>query len=50
MQTSLIGLEARSGARLLGRALRKQGHAVDRSSVREALWDRNWPLGPTGWF
>jgi transposase len=28
MQTSLIGLEARSGAGLPGRALRKQGHAV----------------------
>jgi transposase len=28
MQTSLIGLEACSGARFLGRALRKQGHDV----------------------
>ena len=28
MQTSLIGLEACSGAHFLGRALRKQGHDV----------------------
>jgi hypothetical protein len=28
MQTSLFGLEARWGARLLGRALPKQGHDV----------------------
>src|SRR6202050_4610609 len=28
MQTSLIGLEACSGAQFLGRALRKEGHAV----------------------
>jgi len=43
VQTSLIGLEARSG----GPCLRQAGPccAVDRSSVREALWDRNWPLG-----
>ncbi len=39
MQTSLIGLEACSGAHFLGRALRQQGHDVRliRSAVREAV-------------
>jgi hypothetical protein len=37
MQTSLIGLEACSGAHFLGRALRKQGHDVRLIAVREAI-------------
>ncbi len=39
MQTSLIGLEACSGAHFLGRALRRQGprRAIDSSAVPEAI-------------
>jgi hypothetical protein len=49
MPTSLIGLEACSGAHFLGRALRKQGHDVVPIKTDDQLNLQGIHLGIDGW-
>jgi transposase len=56
MQTSLVGMEACSGAHFLGRALRKQGHEpfvksnknhfIDAEAIAEAVERKNMRFVP----